>query len=78
MVMALGGAATERTINMIKISDHPMNLDRSAELVSSAREQLSIFRVHGGFVACLNGMAIATVFPTQETARAALSQFAGV
>ncbi len=58
---------------MIKIAIHPLNLDPSAEMVSGSREEISIFRVKGEFVACRGGLALTETFKTQDAARAALN-----
>ena len=73
--IAEGGQIAEQTAPgvSVPISAHPSNLDPTAELVSGAREELSIFRVRGGFLACRQGEAFIVLFPTQDAARAALA-----
>ena len=61
-------------MSLIPVSQHPLNLDPTATLVSGSRERMSIFRTSKGFVAVLNGMAPADIFATESDARGALTQ----
>jgi len=63
-------------MNAIQISDHPSNLDPTARLVSTPREEHSIFSVRGGFIACVGAaMALEGLFKTEAAARAAIRAY---
>lgn len=60
---------------LIRLADHPANLDPGATLVSGAREPISVFRTSTGYVACArNGLAFAGVFATEHEARENLAR----
>lgn len=55
----------------VALNDHPLNLDPSAGLVSPPREPWSVYRVAGGFLPTVDGLAPLTLYATKETATAA-------
>ena len=59
---------------LIPISQHPLNTDPTATLVSGSRERMSVFRTSKGFVSVLDGMTSPDVFATESDARGALTQ----
>jgi hypothetical protein len=59
-------------LTIIPLHDHPHNLDPTATLVSTRRDEPGIFRVQTGYVACLRDLlCLAGTFPTQQAARQA-------
>lgn len=58
--------------NLIPISKHPSNGDRSARLAyDSPNAMRDIYSVKGGFVACIDGMfALEGLFPSIDAAKA--------
>lgn len=61
-------------MQMIPISEHPSNLDRTARLVlESVHDRWSVYSVKGGFVLITKGRAVVGLFPTDVAARDALA-----
>lgn len=60
---------------LIPTAKHPSNLDPTAELLNGrSREDFSIFKVRGGFMAITRGgLAFVDLFPTEDAARQAAS-----
>src|SRR4051812_44521866 len=56
----------------IPVRTHSANLDRGARLVSSPREQISVYFTAGGFVATDSRGAVPGYFKTENAARVAL------
>lgn len=59
---------------LIRLADHPANMDAGATMVSGPRETISVFRTSAGYVACKDGLAFSGLFETEQAARDALSR----
>ena len=59
-------------MTLIPLSQHPSNLDRTANLVSGPHyEGRDVYQVRGGYLATIENRAFLRLFPSFETARAA-------